>query len=346
MGSLFSRGSVFRVSALKAFITLDYELFFGSQTGSPSKCLFEPTEALLGVLDRHEVSATFFVDVAYLDNAAKYDECRDDVYAVVNHLRSLQSRGHELQLHIHPHWYYSVYESGQWRIDTSKYKLADLSPEKAVDVVNACCKNFTEIAGINPLAYRAGGWCIDGFSAFSEALYQSGVRVDSTIYAGGRSSSNVQGYDFRGAPDATAWRFGEDPLIIDSAGRFTELAISSVKLSQMFYWKMLVRKLIGGTHHKSFGDGRPTSMSSRQLAEYLLKGSYSVGSIDGAKAALLDAVFLTHTKKFGCGSEFVLLGHPKALTRSSLQSLDDFLMRKSGALNFSTVRSWYESWSV
>lgn len=328
---------------MKSFLTLDYELFFGSKTGTPQKCLFEPTEALLQILRRYDITATFFVDVAYLDRASKYSGCQRDVGDIIKHLEYLQSDGHELQLHIHPHWYYSEYDAGKWTIDVSKYKLSDLPSEEASEVVRACSSKFSDIVGSKPLAYRAGGWCIDGFDSFAGALYDCGVRVDSTIYTNGRNISETQGYDFRGAPDAPAWRFSDNPLEKDPEGAFFELPITSMRLSNHFYWRQVLKRLIGKSNDTSYGDGRPTSMSIWQLAKYLTVGSYSVASIDGIKAGCLDDAFDRQQRKFGSEGYFVILGHPKALTPISLDKVDDFLARRGSELQFTTITDWYNS---
>ena len=51
---------------MNLFLTFDYELFFGSSTGTVQKCLIEPTNRLLEMARKHKVSMTFFVDIGYI----------------------------------------------------------------------------------------------------------------------------------------------------------------------------------------------------------------------------------------------------------------------------------------
>lgn len=51
---------------MNAILTLDYELFMSNKTGTPQKCLFEPMDALVRMLDKFHIKANIFVDVAYI----------------------------------------------------------------------------------------------------------------------------------------------------------------------------------------------------------------------------------------------------------------------------------------
>ena len=41
------------------YLTLDYELFFGEQSGTPEHCIIKPTQDLLSILDPLDIKATF-----------------------------------------------------------------------------------------------------------------------------------------------------------------------------------------------------------------------------------------------------------------------------------------------
>ena len=98
---------------MRTLLTLDYEVYFGRRTGSTQRCLIEPTEALLRVAERHHAPLAFFVDAGFLlalrREMGKSDALAREHTAVCAQLRDLARRGHELQLHIHPHW-----EDARW----------------------------------------------------------------------------------------------------------------------------------------------------------------------------------------------------------------------------------------
>ena len=51
---------------MNIYLTYDYELFFGSPTGSAEKCIIEPTEEIRKIAKDTGVKMVFFVDVGYL----------------------------------------------------------------------------------------------------------------------------------------------------------------------------------------------------------------------------------------------------------------------------------------
>ena len=103
------------------FITLDYELFMGKKTGSVESCLLSPMNSFISMLDRYGIKATIFVDAAYLLRLSelkdKHDKLKSDFELISDHLKCLEQDGHDIQLHFHPQWIYSDYDSKQWIMD-------------------------------------------------------------------------------------------------------------------------------------------------------------------------------------------------------------------------------------
>ena len=95
-------------------LTLDYELYFGKETGTVYKSIIKPTEKLLSVLDRYNIKAVFFVDVGFIKRldffSTDHPELRKDYELITSQLNQLSRQGHDLQLHIHPHWENSFYK--------------------------------------------------------------------------------------------------------------------------------------------------------------------------------------------------------------------------------------------
>ena len=56
------------------YLTFDYELFFGEETGTVEKCLIQPTNDLLDLCERYSISMTFFVDVGFFYSIRKFFE--------------------------------------------------------------------------------------------------------------------------------------------------------------------------------------------------------------------------------------------------------------------------------
>jgi len=310
------------------FITLDYELFFGSNSGTQEKSIIEPTNRLLKVLNKFQIKATFFVDSGYLlkldEYRKKYSILEKDYQTIMEQIKSLDKKGHDIQLHIHPHWEDSYFDGKKWIIDTSRYKLHDFPSDEIEDIVYRYKKVLTDIVGDKVFVFRAGGWCMQPFDKIKDALKKNNIWLDSTVFKNGKNNSKTHFFDFTKAPDKTKWKFENDPLIEDTNGFFTEVPISSYKVSPLFFWELAFFKKFGGKEHRAFGDGFATGGSKWDKLRMLTRSTYSVVSIDGYKSSYLLKAYNTFSKNKN-NENFVVIGHPKALTQYSLKNLEKFI---------------------
>lgn len=319
---------------MKVLLTLDYEVFFGPRAGSVEKTMLEPTEALRAVAQRSGAKMCFFVDAGFLwrlrVESANSVALQKDYSAIRRQLDTLLIDGHEIQLHVHPHWEDSSWNDGQWHINIDRYKLHDFPQAEIAEILARYHAELANIAGAsNVFAFRAGGWVIQPFEKLSDALWNLGIRLDSTVYPGGFEGSSSHAYNFRAAPKLSHWRFGNDPASADPAGRFLEVPIASLKLNPLFYWKLAMAKKIGGRKHRQFGDGSAIPLGKSDLANKLLSPTYSVVSMDGYKASFLNTAYNQYLQQ---GMEdFVVIGHPKALTPYSISTLQTCLLSMKDA---------------
>lgn len=312
---------------MRTLLTLDYEIYFGRNTGSVARTLLEPTEALLGVAGRHGAKLVFFVDAGFLlrlrADMHQSGQLRAEHDAVCRQVAALAAAGHEIQLHVHPHWEDARWDGG-WRLEGTRYALHAFDSAAIAEIVGRYVAVLRELAGPQAArVYRAGGWVIQPFTKLRSGLLDAGVRIDSTVYAEGRSEGALQPYDFRGAPAKSRWRFDTDPLVEAADGPFLEVPIASWPVGPLFYWRLAFAKKFGSAKHRPLGDGAAIPMSRRDLARKLLRRSVSVVSMDGYKASFLGAAAADYRRR---GMEdFVVIGHPKALTPYSLLRLDEYL---------------------
>lgn len=325
---------------MNALITLDYELYFGKVSGSSENCMVKPTNKLLMVLNEYGIKATFFVDVGHIVRADELGCDQESIHLVKEQLVHLSDDGHDIQLHIHPHWEESYWNGDGWDFNLSYYKLSDFSKREASEIIFKYIEKLEEITGIRPTAYRAGGWCIQPFEHFANALKSAGIVLDSTIYADGKNISHNQGFDFTGAPNLPWWRFENDPLKPALDGGFIELPISSTSVSPLFYWKFALIKKFPGTQHNSFGDGSSSIISTSQLIRLLTKRTKTVASIDGFKSSLLSTYRQDVKRKYGENGPLVLIGHPKALTEYSLRQLANYIDSHKDKDQYMTINEW------
>ncbi len=325
-------------------ISLDYELFFGNRVGTVERCMIKPTNAILEVVQRHGMKISMFVDAGFLvcmrKNINKSPQVASDYNRIQQQLQSMKDAGHDIQLHIHPHWEDSYHDGESWRVDTARYKLHDFSAEEIASIVRRYKAELVDIVGDSIFSYRAGGWCLQPFDRIAKPLKDEGVWLDSTVFAGGKSEDASRWFDFSTAPKQSWWRFNNNPLLEDNKGYFVEVPISSCRVTPLLFWKMLVIKKLMKGQHQIFGDGGAMKANWQYYLRLLTRSSHSVVSIDGLKASMLQKAWERHEQS-GSSNIFNIMGHPKSVTHYSLHKLDQFLSHTSSmqAITYQDLKS-------
>lgn len=325
---------------MNIYITLDYELFFGEHSGTQKNSIINPTNKLLEVLNKYGIKASFFVDSGYIiklnEYRQQYEELNYDYNVLVEQIKKLSDNGHDIQLHIHPHWEDSFYDGKKWNINTLRYRLHNFKDEEIDDIVYKYKKILADIVGDcnGVFAFRAGGWCIQPFDKLQSALKKHNIWLDSTVFENGKNNSITHYFNFENMPKKGLWKFEKDPLIENTKGFFTEIPISSHQVSPMFFWKLAFLKKFGKSKYKSFGDGNAAGGSKLDKIRMLTQYTNSVVSIDGYKAAYLEKAFNAFKNK----DNFVIIGHPKAMSEYSLEQLEKFIRNTKNKNNFTTFK--------
>ena len=316
---------------MKILFTLDYELFLGACTGTVAKCLIEPMQHLIEATKDYGVKFTIFVDAVYLlklkEYSSQYPSLSKDLGDIQSNLLSLKEDGHDIQLHIHPHWYFSKYNGSCWELDDNHYKLSDLSEDQALGVFKKAKLYLDELVGIKTIAYRAGGFSAQPTSLLTKCFGENELLIDSSVYPGNYYNSTHQAYDYRNCPKKSIYRFDEDICAESEFGRFVELPLSTIMLSPIFYWKLVVTKLMKAARHKNFGDGVSVKTTSDSIKERLLKKTSGFVTIDGYKCSYLKRAYNLKKDK---EEILCVIGHPKLATPYSVKTLAKFCASISG----------------
>lgn len=315
---------------MNILITLDYELFY-DKTPNLENSIINPTNEILKIVDPLNVKLILFVDVGYLKCLEKYKatfpELEKDYQLITNHLKELCTKGHEVQLHIHPHWEDSTYNGNEWNFDLTRYKLSDFSNDEIYSIVTEYTEILHRITQQKLTAFRAGGWSAQPFKTIGKALHNNGIVYDSTVYPRGVLKSKEQWFDFKNVGfQKSRWRFSNDLTKEDPQGHFTEVAISALKVLPFFFWRFVAVKLLKSPQHVSLSKGSAVGPSKLHIIRLLLWPSYSVASIDGFKASYLEKAFQFYKKKNL--QDFVIIGHPKAFTQFSLKKFKKFIEKE------------------
>lgn len=307
---------------MQIFITLDYELFFLEPSEGIDDCLIHSTQRFLNILDKEKVKAVFFVDAGYLVALQRqkplYKKLQGDYTKIVNQLLFLEAKGHEIGLHIHPHWEDSFYDGHKWIMNLNRYKLADFSKPEAEAIFKNYYNVLQPLSAKKIISYRAGGWCLEPFSHIRSAMLECGIYIDSTVYAEGYSTTATHRYDFRNYPKKEIWKFNNEPAIEDENGIFLEVPSAAQQLSPAMYWKVMADRI-----RKKDCNGQGVKPSVKEVLKKLFLKTTDAVSIDAYKADQLLESFKQKEKQGG--KYFCITGHPKCFTERTYENLQQFV---------------------
>jgi hypothetical protein len=203
----------------------------------------------------------------------------------------------------------------------SRFKLADFNKEKAKELFIQYHKELSALVQQKIISYRAGGWCLEPFHHIKEAMEICGIKIDSSVFSNGKSTTKTHHFNYTNYPNETCWNFKEEPKIINAAGPFIEIPISSHSVKPNLYWKVLFDRLFN--KKKNQGKGKSTKPSKIETLKKLFTSTTDVLSIDNYKANLLittvEKYFLEHKKNI------CIIGHPKCFSNETFLQLEQLL---------------------
>lgn len=290
--------------------TLDYEIY-GNGQGSLRDLVLEPTQRLAEVFEEFDAPFVVFAEAVEF---AKMEEAQSDpdTHQVRAQLRELRAVGHEIGLHLHPWWANARYESGRWHFDWSERIVGALDPNRVEAIVSDAVRYLREALGdphFAPLAFRAGQWAIQPTPVIAGVLARHGVRVDSSVFKGGRIHG--LGLDYRPAlENGGSWRFGSDVNVPDPNGQLWEVPIHTQLVP---FWRMLGRKrlkLQGKTSRASHGSPLPHDWRDFLRFRYPRKLDFCRMTFEEMREAT-DAVVKQRRLARQQDSVLVAIGHSK-----------------------------------
>lgn len=331
---------------VKLFLTFDHELPLGGLNCSYKEALFDPTNKVMEIADRHGVRVTFFSDILC---ACKY-KTWDYTGFYLPYQKQLQqavTNQHDVQLHIHPHWLTSTYNAGvftpsndfglsHFRENTTFGGIPGII-KQAVDEMTDICRAADET--YQCIAFRAGGYNIyPETKQIFEALYAHGIRYDSSMAKGYYFRSGISEIDYSNLPDSPNWIV--DPqnyhLVLSHKEGLLEVPIATIpktpfELPTRFKMKKYAFRAVenrGRMIHEEDGVGLSSKIrmlfSARMLSfdnhtlslEYLMRIlRYNINSYKHSDEVLLSVI-----------------SHPKSMGAYAFELMDEFI---------STVKSTY-----
>lgn len=257
------------MSRKNIILSYDYELFFGDKSGTIRKSVIEPTNLLLDAMDCYGLKGSFFVDWQML----KYTKLQNDNQSQVDYqiiseqIKDIVRRGHRVELHIHPHWVDARYiGSGEWDFSNfNHYSLNSFTESEIIEMFKEGVDTLHDIIReVDPkyqiIAFRAGGWAVQPFTAIKKGFLNAGIKVDSSVAYGAFEKNQYSQYDFRiiKTQNPEKYLFNDNVCEEDESGLFLEVPIASYKRNVGYkiidkLYRMMTqncRKITDGTHSR------------------------------------------------------------------------------------------------
>lgn len=344
----------------KILFTFDYELY-GDGTGDVFKHVVEPTDRLLEIARKHEVKYTIFFEVVEywhlkaqwdLGNKMGYD--RDPITVMEDQLRQAYLAGHDIQLHLHPQWVDAVYRDGAWQLNMSEWCLGKYDREGKYSLLNLLRrgkKTLEEI--IRPIApdytciaLRAGGYSVQPSWRIIEAMRETGLVVDSSIFPGGLESGLRCNYDYTCVVPRLGWWHAADSLEHPAEGETDIIELPIVALPIRRFEKYLSTDRLRALfkNKKSASDTYFAKTSHKKgLSEklkYFFEQEWQTWDF-----CLFSERLHRHFLRGIEAQErdtFVLIGHPKSFVLG--ENFEKLLRLLPDRYRSVTVTEWYESY--
>lgn len=319
-------------------ITLDYEIFLNDHVGTVENSLLKPMDRILEICRKHGIKITVFVDSSYLyrlnELSTNYPALRDDFEKVSNNIKRVVSEGHDVQLHIHPQWYYCTYDGNDWTMDWEHYKLSDMPEEQAMELFKKSKDLLDSVVGYKTTAFRAGGYSIQQFD-YARCFRENGIKYDSSVLSDCRFLTDTHYYDYKGLPKRI-YKFSKIEKE-DGEGEFIEVPIATRQYNFFRYVFLKKKRQSGGLPKYGDGGDNPERLRSDRfdkIRQYLGRPMNVSATFDWYTYGFIEEV-LEKYKPYGYAT---IISHPKNVSPTSLEFMDSFIGRHlSAGDNFITI---------
>lgn len=324
---------------IKILLTFDHELPLGGIYTDFNDALFKPTDELIRTANDLKVPINLFTDVLAYDKFKSVNRT-DYTAPYQDQLRRAIGEGHDVQLHLHPHWIDTIIDG--YKFNTSdQYALGNFVNEVAdrslLSIVKNGVSTLMELIGSSSyrcVAFRAGGYALSPApEEVISALLQSGLKIDSSISAGYYFDSNISKVDFTKVPAKANWYLSNDGNFSkEGHSGLYEIPIPSINKTlleiptfvKMRFLKHRIPANRGYMIHASpikprLADRLKKIQSTRMLTfdNYTYSKGYLMRILDN------------HIKQY-LGEEDMYLsaiGHPKSMGAYSLELFSEFVQK-------------------
>jgi len=194
--------------------------------------MIEPTSKLIDVCERHGAKLTIMVEMGELWAFEKVENAGfrqhlgyDPAVEIRSQLVEAIGRGHDVQLHLHPHWINGRWIGTRWHLDYAHYQLTDFNHGEIVGILRRGKKDLETLLRPHSqdykcVGFRAGHWNTQPSDRYLAALRAAGLKSDTSVFKWGYANSSHLTFDYRCAhSNMLAWYAREDDINQPSCGK-------------------------------------------------------------------------------------------------------------------------------
>jgi hypothetical protein len=342
-------------------LSFDYELPLGGITKSFDHSLFNPTEKLLETADALKVPIVLFADIL---SHVRFKEKGVSGYYVPfeNQIKKALQKGHDVQLHIHPHWLETEINDNNF-VPATNFKLGDFAANKYPDniegIVEKSVKSLIGICkegydGYKCLAYRAGGYNLyPKTTEILRALYKNGIRIDSSISRGYYFKSDTSIVDYTEVPRLPNWYLPLDGNLEKAGSKESGLFEIPIASKPKGFFEMPTKFKLKKFQFRAVENRGPmvhTNENIKTLDKLKQLLSSRMLTIDNHtyETTYLMKILDYNVNRFRKHDKltFSLIGHPKSLGAYHLKLLTGFVdsarIKYGSNIRFVTYRQIYD----
>lgn len=266
---------------MKSFLlSVDYELFFGSNSGTVENCMIRPVRRLIKELEICNCKMTVFWDIMHFYRLKELEETVKDLYydrlIIQKQIETLISKGHDVQMLINPHWLDARWENNKWHFSYQRYSIHRLwndDDPNDIYTIFGCitkCKNLMEEVcqavdkNYSVRVIRTGGGRVEPFSQLKSALIANNIKIDSSYLCGFKTKSPFP-VDFTKGPKCELfYRFENSIVKGDENGSFWEIPRGVIRVPFFFRVIFYLQGLFSKETYSRYGDGTPLKFSYKE----------------------------------------------------------------------------------
>jgi hypothetical protein len=326
------------LSRVTLLLSFDHELSLGG-ADCYHRNLFDPTERILDLAGELDVPVSLFTDVLC---ALRFDEWDPTAFTDPweRQIGRALHAGHDVQLHLHPHWMTTRYEHGRI-LPSSDYTLSHFRevapPDDIRGLVSRGAGFLTErcrrhMPDYRCVAYRAGGFNLAPETpVILGALHDEGIRIESSIAKGFHFESSTSRIDYRNMPARANWFIDPaGPLDREAESGLYEIPVAGRPRTPVNNLPFLVKRVLRhGRAYASGGHEFPADATSAagRLARLFPRSTWVLGfdrhtdSVSNLLAILRHHVAGHDDDEVVCAA----VSHPKHMGDHQLSLMEGFV---------------------